>query len=126
MKKIVIITLYPCCNSLASEDLRATPIQRRRGQGAAIGGPSIDACTGVSPRRRIRPEFDSWEAHGAVWSASRLRQNKYLRVREGRFEPKRLDTWISEIYLPTAHVDEYYWIHVLCVSRDRSAPMGRS
>jgi hypothetical protein len=48
-----------------------------------------------------------------VWSASRLRQNKYLRVREGRFEPKRLDTWIREIYLPTAHVDEYYWIHVL-------------
>src|ERR1039458_8480053 len=54
MKKIIIFTLYPCCNSLASEDLRATPIQRRRGQGAAIGGPSIDACTGVSPRRRSR------------------------------------------------------------------------
>ncbi len=61
----------------------------------------------------LRPEFDSWEAHGGVWSASRLRQNKYLRVREGRFEPKRLDTWISEICLTTAHVDEYYWIHVL-------------
>jgi hypothetical protein len=61
----------------------------------------------------IYPEFDSWEAHGGVWSASRLRQNKHLRVREGRFEPKRLDTWISEICLPTARVDEYYWIHVL-------------
>src|ERR1019366_7841064 len=60
-----------------------------------------------------RPEFDSWEAHGGVWSGSRLRQNKYLRVREGRFEPKRLDTWISESCLPTARVDEYYWIHVL-------------
>jgi len=60
-----------------------------------------------------KPEFDSWEAHGGVWSASRLRQNKYLRVREGRFEPKRLDTWISESCLPTARVDEYYWIHVL-------------
>src|ERR1035441_6165112 len=62
---------------------------------------------------RARPEFDSWEAHGGVWSASRLRQNKYLRVREGRFEPKRLDTWISESCLPAARVDEYYWIHVL-------------
>src|SRR5450755_4724094 len=87
-------------------------------QGRASSNSCVPACRGISrvllplPWTRS-PEFDSWEAHGGVWSASRLRQNKYLRVREGRFEPKRLDTWISEIYLPTAHVDEYYWIHVL-------------
>jgi hypothetical protein len=43
------------------------------------------------PRRGISlcPEFDSWDAHGGVSSASRLRQNKHLRLREGGLEPKR-------------------------------------
>src|ERR1039458_437692 len=41
---------------------------------------------------RLEPEFDSWEAHGGVSSASRLRQNKHLRLREGGLELKRLDT----------------------------------
>jgi hypothetical protein len=38
-------------------------------------------------RDRLQPEFDSWEAHGGVWSASRLRQNEYLRVRELNTSP---------------------------------------
>src|ERR1035441_2174086 len=74
---------------------------------------------------KLRPEFDSWEAHGGVWSASRLRQNKHLRVREGRFEPKRLDTWISEICLPTARADEYYWRQGLaCVATEARRWVG--
>src|ERR1019366_3286885 len=86
----------------------ACSANRRGAHGAAPSEPRIFRCALIA-----RPEFDSWEAHGGVWSASRLRQNKYLRVREGRFWPKRLDTWISQRWLPTARVAEYYWIHVL-------------
>ena len=39
----------------------------------------------INPRLKALPDFDSCEAHGGVLPLSSMKQNKHLRVREGRF-----------------------------------------
>lgn len=48
---------------------------------------------------RAKPDFDSWDAHRRAAAVPKVSQNKHIRLREGRFERKRLDTWIGTVLL---------------------------